>query len=311
MDRHDTMILRDCAKIKMEYASSEINLDKIRRWYRHNEMKGEPMVLGEPYGIYEELGLESELQCRDEKARGIELVFRQDFFQYEFIGDDSVIDPFYKIKWNICESGCGVDINVKRSEDSDGKHWGMDIDYPIKNLERDFHKLRHREYSVDREATLKRKSELEDIFGGFLPVRIHGDYWWTMGLSHHAIYLLGLENFMLYMYDQPEALHEFMRFLYDDRLAMVKWMEAEGLLNMNNENNYIGSGTRGFTHELRQDGEFVKSTDMWGLLESQPTSHVSPAMFGEFVFGHQLKMANISALYTMDAANRFTTEWTI
>ncbi|MBN2558834.1 MAG: hypothetical protein JXB33_08790, partial [Clostridia bacterium] len=50
VDGHGIMILRDYAKRKLEYASSKGNPDKMKRWYRHNEIKGEPMVIGGPYG---------------------------------------------------------------------------------------------------------------------------------------------------------------------------------------------------------------------------------------------------------------------
>ena len=75
-------------------------------------------------------------------------------------------------------------------------------------------------------------------------------------------------------------------------------MESEGLLCMNNANNYIGSGSRGFTDELVRSDENVRTTDMWALLESQPTGYVSPSMFREFAFDYQLKMAkNFGLIY--------------
>lgn len=298
MNEKDRRILRDCAKQQMEFAASEENSGKIRRWYRHNSMLDEPMVLAEIFGIYEELNLESSLRCESTDAREIELGFRQRFFQHEYIQDDSVIDPFYNIKWDIRESNTGVDVKINRTTDRDGKSFGMEIEAPIKNLEEELYRLKPREYFVEREETYKKQERLMEVFGDILPVRIHGDYWWTMGLSHHAIYLTGLEKFMMYMYDQPDSLHELMRFIFNDRLAQVKWMEKENLLNMNNGNNYTGSGSRGFTDELVQEGSFVKSTDLWALLESQPTSHVSPDMFKEFVFDYQLEMAkNFGLIY--------------
>ena len=291
MNDTDRNILRDYAKRQMEYSMSFENQDKIRRWYRHNSMKREPMVLAETFGIYREINLESKLRCEDETARSIELNFLRNFFLHEYIKDDSVIDPYYKIQWDIKESDNGFDIRINRSSDSDGGEWGMEIDPPIKDLENDLPRLKHRTYEVNSDSTKSNMEFLEDIFGDILPVKIYGDYWWTMGLSHHAIYLTGLENFMMYMYDQPDALHELMGFIYRDRLAQVRWMEEEKLLNMNNGNNYIGSGSRGFTDELVQNGPCVSSGDMWALLESQPTSHVSPEMFREFVFKYQLDMA--------------------
>lgn len=291
MNMHDIEILRRLAWKQADYASGSENADKIKRWYRHNEMKGEPMVLAEISGIYDEINLEENLLCLDSNARDIELILRRNIYHHEFIRDDSVIDPYYKIQWHISDNGYGVPMGIKRAEDKEGREWGMEIDPPIKNLENDLNKLHHREFSVDRDSTFRKKSELEALFGDILPVRIYGDYWWTMGLTHHAIYFVGLEQFMMYMYDQPEALHELMEFVYEDRIGMVKWMEREGLLCLNNGNNYIGSGSRGFTNELSQKGAKTATGDMWVLLESQPTGYVSPAMFGEFALDYQLRVA--------------------
>jgi hypothetical protein len=97
---------------------------------------------------------------------------------------------------------------------------------------------------------------------------------------------------MMAMVDQPEGLHRLMAFLRDDHLALVDWLEAEGLYTPNHENDYVGSGTVGYTDELPssgwQPGDPVRPRDLWVLSESQETVGVSPAMFEEFVFRYQL-----------------------
>ena len=50
--------------------------------------------------------------------------------------------------------------------------------------------------------------------------------------------------------DYPEKMHELMSFLRDDLLAFAKWQEKERLLLLNNENDYTGAGSYGFTNEL-------------------------------------------------------------
>ncbi|RMD77589.1 MAG: hypothetical protein D6820_11295 [Lentisphaerae bacterium] len=134
---------------------------------------------------------------------------------------------------------------------------------------------------------------LENIFNGILDVRIRGGFWWTFGLTITAIDLIGLENLMLYMFDQPDELHQLMAFLRDDHLAFAKWAEKEGLLTLNNENDYIGSGSMGYTRDLPGsdwDGH-VRTRDLWLLLESQETVGVGPAQFEEFVFSYQQALA--------------------
>ena len=117
---------------------------------------------------------------------------------------------------------------------------------------------------------------------------------WTMGLTQEIIMLIGLEQLMIAMIDQAQALHRLMAWIRDEHLHMLDWYEREGLLNLNNRNGCVGSGGVAYTDELpqadRQDGGPVRTMDLWGFGESQETVGVSPAMFGEFVFPYQLPL---------------------
>ena len=139
---------------------------------------------------------------------------------------------------------------------------------------------------------MKRKAFLEEHFGDIMPVQLRGGYWWTMGMTSQIIEFIGLENLMLAMYDCPEGLHRLMAFLRDDQLALIDWLERENLFTLNNENDYIGSGSMGYTRRLPQPdwtpGRPVRAKDLWVLSESQETVGVSPELFEEFVFKYQL-----------------------
>jgi len=96
----------------------------------------------------------------------------------------------------------------------------------------------------------------------------------------------------MFMYDDPEGLHRLMAFLRDDYLALLDYAEKEQILSLNNRNDYVGSGSLGYTLELPHDGKRVTDPvlirDLWGLSESQETVGVSPEMFAEFIFPYQL-----------------------
>jgi hypothetical protein len=92
------------------------------------------------------------------------------------------------------------------------------------------------------------------------------------------------------MIDCPEDLHRLMAFLRDGHLAKLDFLEENGLLSLNNDGTYVGSGGFGWTHELPQP-DFsgrVRTRDMWGFAESQETVGVSPQMFAEYVLPYQL-----------------------
>jgi hypothetical protein len=115
-----------------------------------------------------------------------------------------------------------------------------------------------------------------------------------MGLTIKAIRLIGLEQLMLYMYDDPDGLHRIMAFLRDDAVAFAQWLEGEGLLTLNNENDYIGSGSEGYVPDLPvadRDPGSVRMADLWVLLESQETVGVGPELFEAFIFPYQASIA--------------------
>jgi hypothetical protein len=168
---------------------------------------------------------------------------------------------------------------------------------PIEDLDRDFAKLKPRSFSVDREAALREKAALEEVFAGILDVQIRGAFYWTMGLTWCAIDLVGLQNLWLYMCENPEGLHRLMAFLRDDHIAFAQWLEREGLYTLNNENDYIGSGSMGYTKTLPradcQGSGRIRTRDLWVLSESQETVGVGPAQFEEFIFPYQLSIVEM------------------
>ena len=297
LQTHDTDIIRRLAERKIEIAQDPVNLERKKLWYKHDTGPGErPMVLAETGGVQDEsLPLpDSVLQCEDAWARGIERGLRQDIYRFEVLKDDYVVEPYVSTNWKVDVSNYGVEV-VQHYPDNHNHLAARRWDAPIQDLDRDFHKLRPRTYTVDREATLAAKARLEEVFDGILPVHIRGSYWWTMGMTWTAIELIGLENLMLYMYDNPEGLHRLMAFLRDDHLAYARWLEQEGLLCLNNRNDYIGSGSMGYTHDLprpdSQEDAPVRMQDQWVLLESQETVGVGPELFEEFIFPYQLSLA--------------------
>lgn len=72
-------------------------------------------------------------------------------------------------------------------------------------------------------------------------------------------------------------------------LDKLDYLEANGLLSLNSDGTYVGSGGFGFTDELPQ-AEFagrVRPQDMWGFADSQETVNVSPRMYEAFIFPYE------------------------
>ncbi|MEI6491960.1 MAG: hypothetical protein WCO94_05370 [Verrucomicrobiota bacterium] len=279
-------VLRDLASRVRQIAEDPSMAVRKQRWQRHNALQGEgPMILCNPEGAWNEIFPDSALVCQSEPLRGWEWTLRSRIFWWEHIRDDSYIDPWLDINWKVDVGDFGVQISTTHGDNRGSYTWKA----PLEDLERDLPKLHFRSLSVDRETTEHSIGLANEILGDILPVRIRSYLWWSMGLTDEASKLVGLENLMLLMYDQPDELHRLMAFLRDERLHFISWCEREGLVSPNNGPDPIASGGIGATDELHPASDSgVALGDIWGFAESQETVGVSPSMFKEFVLPYQV-----------------------
>ncbi len=291
-DPNDIAVLRELVRRKREMSQDPIMEERRRLWKRHASLHSpRPMILAETMGVLDELVPLSTLKCREEWARGMERSLRELIFRYEQVRDDFVIEPRLTWQWEVTASDFGVQTLLVHGQNETklgSYHW----DPPIQDLDKDFDRLHIRQWSVNREKSLAWQAFLQEHFGDLLPVQFRASYWWTTGLTWTAINLIGLQPLMLALYDNPRGLHRLMAFLRDDFLYSLDWLEGENLFSLNNEDDYIGSGSIGYTGELPgagwNEGDPVKTGNLWALSESQETVGVSPKLFEEFIFPYQL-----------------------
>lgn len=289
----DRRILRGLAARLAELSADPVMDERRAAWKARAALKPErPMILAEIGGVMDEVMPLAQLQCEGDLARGIERGWRGKIYSIEVVKDDSVVDPWIEVGWHVSFGDYGVKSERHRTtgEKLTSYRWTP----PIKDLQKDLGKLHFRSHTVDREGTMRHKAFLEENFGDIMPVKVTGRFWWTMGMTWTAIDLIGLENLMLFMYDDPDGLHGLMKLLRDDHIQLIEWCEREGLLTLNNGNEYIGSGSLGFTDRLPaadwKPGMPARLKDLWGLSESQETVGVGPDLFAEFIFPYQLSV---------------------
>ena len=297
--QHDRDLLRHLGERKAALADDPVNRERRAAWLEHDAgAGGRVMVLAEHGAVMDQNRPQpdSDLKCESEWARGIERSIRSEIYQFEILKDDHVVEPRITTKWKVKATDYGVQAVVHQADNA-GHLGSRSWEPPIEDLDRDFAKLKPRTFSVDREATLREKAALEEVFAGILDVQIRGAFYWTMGLTWCAIDLVGLQNLWLYMCENPEGLHRLMAFLRDDHIAFAQWLEREGLYTLNNENDYIGSGSMGYTKTLPradcQGSGRIRTKDLWVLSESQETVGVGPAQFEEFIFPYQLSIVEM------------------
>jgi len=284
----DRAVLRRLASQVAELAARPIEAEKRDLWYRHNALEAtRPVIFCDPENGWDEIITAADLACEGELARRWEMTLRKEIFWGAQMCDDRVIEPYFNVRHVYAESDWGMHETRIGGGHGGAYRW----EPPLKSYA-DLDQLRFPQIMVDEEATSRLLALANDVLGDILLVRLKTSWWWTMGMTWTLVNLRGLAQIMYDMVDQPEALHRTMAFLRDGHLAKLEYLEQNGLLSLNNDGTYVGSGGFGWTRELPQP-DFatagrVRPIDMWGFGESQETVGVSPAMFAEFIFPYQL-----------------------
>jgi hypothetical protein len=285
--REDREILRRLAGRIAELAARPIEDEKRDLWYRHNALEvTRPLIFCDPENGWNEIITNAQIECRGELAREWEMVLRKEIFWGESMGDDRVIEPYFEIPYVYVESDWGMQETKVGGENGGSYTW----DSPLKSYH-DLSKLHFPRISVDYEATDSLLSLAKKVWGKLLAVRLKERWWWSLGMTWTLVNLRGLEQIMFDIYDYPDQLHQLMGILRDGTLAKLDFLEENGLLSLNNDGTYVGSGGFGYTRELPQkdfDDKTVRTRDLWGFCESQETTTFSPEMFAEFIFPYQL-----------------------
>ncbi len=245
-----------------------------------------PLVVVQPEGATAELMQGESCTCATE-LHSIEWSLRERIRRAEFLKDDTPWTPTVDIHWRISDSGWGVEIPKQHGDNRGSFTW----EPPLKNLLQDLTKLRHRTWTVDRVGTAADFALAQEAVGDILTVQRRHYGFWTSGLTIDVIQLVGLEQLMTLMYDDPEGLHAVMAWMRDDLMMMMDWYESEGLLTANHDASFgIGSGGYGPTCSMCANEGGGTFAQRWGFSESQETVGVSPKLFQKFILPYQIPL---------------------
>jgi hypothetical protein len=303
-------VLRPLAAQVAELAARPIEQMKRDLWYRHNALEAtRPVIFCDPENGWGEIIPPESLACEGELARRWEMMLRKEIFWGAQMCDDRVIEPFFNVRHVFVESDWGMHEDRIGGEHGGAYRW----ESPLKSYA-DFDQLRFPQITVNEEATARVLALANDTLGEFLHVRLKTSWWWTLGMTWTLVNLRGMAQIMYDMMDQPDDLHRLMALLRDGHLAKLDYLERSGLLRLNNDGTYVGSGGFGWTRELPQS-DFVtgrvRPRDMWGFGESQETVGVSPAMFAEFIFPYQLPILERFGLNCYGCCEPLDKRWRI
>ena len=305
----DRDTIRALASKWMELSSMPVMNERKRLWKAVHDLKAERPVIMIETSTIEKFVLPSDLRCEDPFLRAVERLMLDNVRHAEEVGDDIVIEPYFRISWQLDFSDFGVPVELKPGLTAQNeKSLGYTFNFPIKKPE-DINKLKKRTVRVDREKTMRHRALLEDVMGDILPVKVAnydpfmvdpGNEEWAgmffFGLTWQIYRFTGNDGLLYWLYDSPDTIHWLMSYMVDDRVTLFKYLEKEGLLEVNTDNQMAGPRSYGYVSDLPAPDYrgSVTLKDLWGWAESQETTIISPAMYKEFFLPY---LARVSELF--------------
>ena len=299
----DRLRLRALARRQLEFANSPQNELILKKWEALAAGRRESPTVRLLFSNFPDEVITPRLECEGEDARKLEASLLNTLVGRELFDDDTPISPTYDIARSAWTQPFGIQPKITRSDHSKGFH----IDPVIDDLEESLETLRGGGFGVDAEETRRYEEYAGNMFGDILPTRLILPSL-TAPLTSPIVHLMGMESFYLAMYDAPEALHEAMDMATRVYEAYYDYLEQEKLLLPTCGTSPVAQESFAFNSELPED-RAETCADVWGFLESQETTAVSPETFGEFVFPYQDRLVKRYGLLSYGCCERVDAIW--
>ncbi len=161
---------------------------------------------------------------------------------FDEVGDDIVFEPYYRLGWDIVDTGWGVDvIQIPGPRAADGSSIGYTFNFPIKTPA-DAARLKPRQFSLDRQGTTgqaapaRGRLRRHPAHQGRQLRPLH-DRRGCRELGRQLLHRSDLADLPLHrqrrpagwVYESPETIHALMEYMAADRERQFGFLEQEGL----------------------------------------------------------------------------------
>lgn len=300
----DREILRELASKKASLACSARNDEILKMW--ENQAKGvrDTPTVRLLFSNFPGEVIDPRMRCEGTEARNIERRLLSSMVGRELFDDDTPISSTFDVNMFAKVSPFGTRPNLIRAKDSIGYH----IEPVTDDIEADIDLFRGGSFSVDLEGTKSFCALADSVFGDILPSRITQPSL-TGAITNPLVMLANMETFYMSMYDSPEALHEIMDMATSVYERYYDYLEENKLLLPTNGISHVAQESFAFTDELPAEGPITSTKQVWGFLESQETTAVSPETYGEFVYPYQERLVRRFGLLSYGCCERVDAIW--
>ncbi len=300
----DREILRELASRKAALSHSARNDEILAMWQKQAKGVREAPTVRLLFSNFPNEVITPRMRCQGDTARQIEARLLSAMVGRELFDDDTPVSDTFDVELFHGVSPFGTRPKMTRANGSIGFH----IEPLTEDIEEDIGLFKNGSFSVDPDGTRRFCAAADEIFGDILPSRI------TMAslrgaITNPLVHLISMETYYTSMYDCPEALHEIMDTATGVYERFFDYLEDNGLLLPTNGYTPVAQESFAFTDELPADGPITSTGQMWGFLESQETTAVSPDMYGEFVYPYQNRLVKRFGLLSYGCCERIDAIW--
>ena len=300
----DREVLRELARRKVELSHCKRNEEILKMW--DNQAKG---IKGTPtvrllFSNFTKEVIDSRMRCEGKDAQKLERRLLESMVGRELFDDDTPVSDTLDIPIFEGASPFGASPQLTHAKNSMGFH----IEPITDDIESDIDLFRGGKFYVDTELTKEYCAWSDDAIGDILPSKIVQESI-KGAITNPLVTLINMETYYMSMYDCPDSLHEIMEMatkVYED---YYDYLEANNCLLPTNGYSPIAQESFAFTDELPCEGPITSTKQIWGFLESQETTAISPAMFGEFAFPYLDRLARRYGLLSYGCCERVDNLW--
>lgn len=290
---NDRQVLRKLAYEYMEYATLDVQKEKIEMWKSLNSLNMQrPMVLIDQMPIYE-LTSDDDLKLKvtDPFWQCVEWDIRLKIYRWKHFPVDMVLEPYITIPKIVHCTGYGIapDVSfIKLDEYTTAP--SQKFNAVIKDYE-DIEKIKDMTFTTYEYQDSLHYNEAKEIFDGCAPFAMRNIISFHLGVWDFLTQYMGVENIYYDLYDRPDFLHACMDRITNATIAGIK--NANSLM-IHDDNSNLCHCSHIYTNDLLPDslkGKGGVSENCWAFGMAQLFSTVSPSLFEEFEIPYIKRMA--------------------
>lgn len=303
MTKKELERLRALAKEQAEIAAKPEMAKLKKEWTALNDCQSDRPMITVELGTFADDLLPQLMECESEDARKLERMLLSNIVNHKYFGDDTFVRDFIPVTYGGGVKPFGIDVEIEHTSGL-GHHFVSQIS----DLEEDFHKLQPSEIMLEPKAeTEKRRDALNELFGDILPARITGSALYVCP-TQNIVHIMSMEDMYVAMYDAPELFKKMMDMLADDYNRYFALLEQENRLLPTVGAEHLGQGTYCFTSDLPHEN-ITSTKQLWGYMDSQEMTGISPDMFAEFVFPFYKKIFDRYGLFSYGCCEAVDPIW--